>query len=269
MLIKDFGFKSIHAARKQCWTYKADGDTPIKKGKNLYPLEVILNDDTFKGFFVEVIHHREFYYTDSFILYNDLGNSCVKFGSINAYFDICQAREELHKLLKWKGIGGFKDYLHNLEERHNWIRNTEILALVDNGETELAIHYQEYHDRIKVEREEEEQIQREEYERHKREKEEKREAEKAAQLNQAEQNIRERKDLKNDLIDGKSIVLYLMDKYGIKVPIKTQGWFNQKLAFVKWIDGKITYSYYRTKGTNGSQTAFKYLNMLENAVNAV
>ena len=59
----------------------------------------------------------------------------------------------------------------------------------------------------------------------------------------------------------------LMDKYGIKVPIKTQGWFNQKLAFVKWIDGEITYSYYKTKGTNGSQTAFKYLNMLEDAVN--
>ena len=71
------------------------------------------------------------------------------------------------------------------------------------------------------------------------------------------------------MIDGRSIVLWLMDRYGIKVPIKTQGWFNQKLAFVKWIEGEITYSYYKTKGTNGSQTAFKYLNMLEKAVNAV
>lgn len=268
MMIKDIDFTSVHAVRKQCWTYKSDGNTPIKKGKNLYPLEVILNDDTFKGFFIEVIHHKESYYTDTYIIWNDLGNSCVKFGSINAYFNLTQVQEELHKLLKWMGMNGFKDYLHKVEGNCNWIRNTEILALADNGETELAIHYQEYHDKLKVEREEKERRQRVEYERREREREEKREAEKAAQINQAEQNIRERKDLKNDLIDGRSIVLFLMDKYGIKVPIKTQGWFNQKLAFVKWIDGEISYSYYRTKGTNGSQTAFKYLNMLEEAVNA-
>ena len=267
LLIKDFDFTSIHAVRKQCWTYKSDGNTPIKKGKNLYPLEAILEDDTFKGFFVEIVQRK---YDDPFFqLWNDLGNSCVKFGSIHAYFDLNQAQEELQKLFKWKGIDGFKVWLHTLEESHNWIRNTSILALADNGETELAIHYQEYHDRFKTEREEEERLQRKEYEHQERERQKKHQEEIAAQLNQAEQKIKERKDLKNDLIDGKSIVLCLMDRYGIKVPIKTQGWFNQKLAFVKWIDGKITYSYYRTKGTNGSQTAFKYLNMLEEAVNAV
>ena len=268
MLIKDFDFTSIKAVRKQCWTYKSDGNTPIRKGKNLYPLEVILDNDAFKGFFVEVIHHKESYYTDTYILWNDLGNSCVKFGSINAYFNQNQAQEELQKLFKWKGIEGFKVWLHTLEESHNWIRNTGILALADNGEPELAIHYQEYHDRFKTEREEEERLQREEYERQERERQKKHQEEIAAQLNQAEQKIKERKDLKNDLIDGKSIVLCLMDKYGIKVPIKTQGWFNQKLAFVKWIDGEITYSYFKTKGTNGSQTAFKYLNILEEAINA-
>ena len=268
MLIKDFDFTSIKAVRKQCWTYKSDGNTPIRKGKNLYPLEVILDNDAFKGFFVEIIHHRESYYTDTFILWNDLGNSCVKFGSINAYFDLNQAREQLYKLLKVRGLEGFKTYLRALEESQNWIKNTEICALADNGETELAIHYQEYHDKSRKEQEEEERRRCEEYERREQEKEQKRQEEICEQLNQAEQNIREKKDLKNDLIDGKSIVLCLMDKYGIKVPIRTQGWFNQKLAFVKWIDGKITYSYYRTKGTNGSQTAFKYLRELENAVNA-
>ena len=269
MMIKDFDFTSIHAVRKQCWTYKSDGNTPIKKGKNLYPLEVILNDNSFKGVFIEIIKHGKPYYTDTYVLWNDLGNSCIKFVSINAYFELNQAREQLHKLLKWKGLDGFKAYLCALEESHNWIRNTEICALADNGEVELAIHYQEYHDKVKEEREAEECRQREEYERMEREKEQKRQEEIAAQLNQAEQNIREKKDLRNDLIDEKSIVLWLMERYGIKVPVKTQGWFNQKLAYVKWIDGKITYSYYRTKGTNGSQTAFKYLQILEDAVNAV
>ena len=266
MLIKDFDFTSIHAVRKQCWTYKSDGNTPIKKGKNLYPLEAILDDDTFKGFFIEIIKHT--YGDPSYIIWNDLGNSCIKCGSINPYYDLERGKEQLHKLLKVRGLEGFKTYLHALEESHNWIRNTEIYALADNREAELAMHYQEYHDKAKKEQEEEERRQREEYERMEREKVQRRQEEICAQLDQAEQNIREKKALKNDLIDGKSIVLCLMDKYGIKVPIKTQGWFNQKLAFVKWIDGQITYSYYKTKGTNGSQTAFKYLHMLQEAVNA-
>ena len=267
MMIKDFDFTSIKAVRKQCWTYKSDGNTPIKKGKNLYPLEVILNDDTFKGFFVEIVQRK---YDDPFFqLWNDLGNSCVKDNGIHPCAEIERLKEEMQGWQSYIGIEGFKRSLHEMEEKHNWINNACIMALADNGEPELAIYYQEYHDRLKVEREEEERRRREEYERKEQEKEERREVEKATQLNQAEQNIREKKDLKNELIDGRSIVLCLMDRYGIRVPIKTQGWFNQKLAFVKWIDGKITYSYYRTKGTNGSQTAFKYLNMLEEAVNAV
>ena len=216
MMIKDFDFTSIHAVRKQCWTYKADGNTPIRKGKNLYPLEVILDDDTFKGFFVEIIQRKYDY--PWFQLWNDLGNSCTKDNGIHPCAEINRLEEEMQGWQSYVGIEGFKRNLHEIEEKHGWINNACIMALTDNGETELAIHYQEYHDRFKT--------------------------------------------------DGKSIVLCLMDKYGIKVPIKTQGWFNQKLAFVKWLDGKITYSYYRTKGTNGSQTAFKYLNMLEEAVNA-
>ena len=267
MLIKDFDFAAIKAVRKQCWTYKSDGNTPIRKGKNLYPLEAILDNDAFKGFFVEIIQRK---YDDPwFQLWNDLGNSCVKDNGIHPCAEIERLQEEMQGWQSYIGIEGFKRNLHEIEEKYGWINNACIMALADNGETELAIHYQEYHDRLKTEHEEAYRQQHEEAERREREREQKRQEEITAQLNQAEQNIREREDLKNDLIAGKSIVLYLMDKYGIKVPIKTQGWFNQKLAFVKWIDGEITYSYYKTKGTNGSQMAFKYLKMLEEAVNAV
>lgn len=265
MMIKDFDFTSIHAVRKQCWTYKEDGNTPIKKGKNLYPLEAILDDDTFKGFFVEIIQRK---YDDPwFQLWNDLGNSCVKDNGIHPCAEIERLQEEIQGWQSYVGIEGFKRNLHEIEEKHGWINNACIMALTDNGETELAMHYQEYHDKLAAEREEAYRQQHEEAERREREREQKRQEEITVQLDRAEQNIRERKDLKNELIDGKSIVLCLMDKYGIKVPIKTQGWFNQKLAFVKWIDGKITYSYYRTRGTNGSQTAFKYLRELEHAIN--
>ena len=274
MIIKDFDFTSIHAVRKQCWTYKTDGNTPIKKGKNLYPLEIITGCSDFKGFFVEVIKYT--YGDATYKTWNDLGNSCIAYNAIHMFgvisrdFDLQRDIDVMKEyLLPYKGMNGFRLWLENEEMHGRWIPNAHIAGLYDNGETELATYYQKYHDIQKQQREEQYKRQEEEYKHKEREKEEKREAEKAAQINQAEQNIRERKDLKNELIDGRSIVLCLMDKYGIKVPIKTQGWFNQKLAFVKWIDGGITYSYYKTKGTNGSQTAFKYLNMLENAVNAV
>ena len=268
MIIKDFDSTSIKAVRKQCWTYKADGNTPIKKGKNLYPLEMITKCDDLKGFFVEIIQRK--YDNPFYQLWNDLGNSCVKDASIQPWTEIEQMVEIMKETwLYYIGLNGFKHTLQEMEEKGRWINNACIMALADNREFELAKHYQEYHDKLVAEREEAYRQQHEEAERREREREQKRQEEITAQLNQAEQKIREKKDLKNDLIDGRSIVLCLMDRYGIKVPIKTQGWFNQKLAFVKWIDGKITYSYYRTKGTNGSQTAFKYLNMLENAVNAV
>lgn len=264
MMIKDFDFASIHAVRKQCWEYKSDGNTPIKKGKNLYPLEAITGCDTLKGFFIEIIEHT--YGDSSYIIWNDLGNSCVKYENFHpAFYD---AELIMQNLLPYKGLEGFRHKLYLLKTRGLWIKNTEILALADNEETELAIHYQAYHDKFKAEREEEKRRQNEKCEQQAREKKQKHKEEIAAQLKCAEQNIKARKDLKNTMIDGKSIVLYLMNKYGIKVPIKTQGWFNQKLAFVKWIDGEITYSYYRTKGSTGSQTAFKYLRMLEEAVNA-
>lgn len=266
MMIKDFDFTSVHAVRKQCWTYKSDGNTPIKKGKNLYPLETILSDDTFKGFFVEIVRRK---YDDPFFqLWNDLGNSCVKDNGIHPCAEIERLKEEMQGWQSYVGIEGFKRSLCEMSEKYNWINNACIMALADNGELELARHYQEYHDRLAAERKEESRQRNEEAERQQRERERKRQKEITVQLDRAEQNIRDKRDFKNELIDGKSIVLCLMDKYGIKVPIKTQGWFNQKLAFVKWIDREITYSYYKTKGTNGSQTAFKYLRMLEDAVNA-
>ena len=266
MMIKDFDFGSIHAVRKQCWTYKSDGNTPIKKGKNLYPLEVITKCDALKGFFVEIVKH---YYSDSaYHVWNDLGNSCIVYGAFHPRTDICETRQIINSLCPYKGIEGFRENLSLSENCHEWIRLSEIMALADNGDVKLAEHYRRYHDKLKAEREEEERSRREKYGRQEQERERKRQEEIAAQVDHIEQNIKNKKDFKNELIDGKSIVLILMERYGIKVPIRTQGWFNQKLAFVKWIDGEITYSYYKTKGTNGSQTAFKYLYMLEDAVNA-
>lgn len=162
MMIKDFDFTGIKAVRKQCWTYKTDGNTPIKKGKNLYPLEVITDCDDLKGFFIEVIKNK--YDDATYKIWNDLGNSCVKYGNFHPAFNMENVKEIKEMLLPYKDIEGFRKKLLVLKERNDWIRNTEILALAENGYAEEAKIYQEYHDRLKVEREEEEHRRHEEYE---------------------------------------------------------------------------------------------------------
>lgn len=149
MMFEDFNFKKIKAVRKQCWTYKSDGNTPIKVGKNIYPLEKIFDNDTLKGFFIQIISNK--YGPHSYIMWNDLGNSCVRYNAIDPYLYLEQVQEQVCDWLKYRGLEGFKRRLHILEITDKWVGNTEICALVDNGEVELAAHYQEYHDKVKEE----------------------------------------------------------------------------------------------------------------------
>lgn len=66
-----------------------------------------------------------------------------------------------------------------------------------------------------------------------------------------------------------SIVNYLMRKYGVNVPIRTQGWINGKLVSAKIEDGKCEHlQYYRAKGTQCSQKFFDCMNELIAKVNA-
>lgn len=68
---------------------------------------------------------------------------------------------------------------------------------------------------------------------------------------EAESNIKNHEKLMNNSIETEtgtetSIVLFLMKKYGIKVPIKTQGWINSALHSVTWDNGEVGYRYFKT-----------------------
>lgn len=66
-----------------------------------------------------------------------------------------------------------------------------------------------------------------------------------------------------------SIVNYLMRKFGVNVPIKTQGWINNKLGSAMIENGKCErLQYYRAKGAQCSQKFFDYMNELLAKVNA-
>lgn len=66
-----------------------------------------------------------------------------------------------------------------------------------------------------------------------------------------------------------SVVNYLMRKYGVNVPIRTQGWINDKLVSAKIEDGKCEHlQYYRAKGAQCSQKFFECMNELIAKVSA-
>lgn len=66
-----------------------------------------------------------------------------------------------------------------------------------------------------------------------------------------------------------SIVNYLMRKYGVNVPIRTQGWINEKLVSAKIENGKCEHlQYYKAKGAQCSQKFFDCMNELLAKVNA-
>ena len=64
-----------------------------------------------------------------------------------------------------------------------------------------------------------------------------------------------------------SVVNHLMRQFGIKVPLRTQGWINDKLATATIRDGVCVHVQYRkTKNGKGSQAVFGYLTELTKAV---
>lgn len=60
-----------------------------------------------------------------------------------------------------------------------------------------------------------------------------------------------------------TVINYLMRKYGVKVPIRTQGWINEKLGAAIIKNGRCeTVLYRKIKGAQCSQTVFGCLNKL-------
>ncbi len=64
-----------------------------------------------------------------------------------------------------------------------------------------------------------------------------------------------------------SIFNYLMRQYQVDVPLRTQGWINDKLSSATIKDGKCEYlQYFKSKGARSSQKFFECMNALIRAV---
>jgi len=263
MQIKDIDFSTLESVRKKCITFAKDGNTVVKPYKTFYNVEQITHNVEHRNLYFEVVKGKESWEEDSYCLWDDLGNFCIRIDWIPRYWTIEEFEE---KLYNWKyfGVDGFFERLKASEENGYHINKADIEVCAVLGEIELAKHYVEYREERIRRQEEKRQAEIAEREAKEREEQEKHNAEVQKIIVDAENAIRTQGTLYNKSFEGKTIVLYLLKKHGVNVPIKTQGWVNNALAKVWFRDGDITYSYY--KSSRNSTVFYGYLKELEEKI---
>ncbi len=263
MEIKDINFDILESVRKKCITFAKDGSTVVKPYKTLYNVGQITHNAEHRNLYFEIVKGKKSWEQDRYFLWDDLGKICVKVDLIREYWTLENFIEALHNY-KYFGADGFFKRLKALEENGYHINKEEIEICTILGEIELAKHYAEYREERLRRREEKRQEEIAERKAKEREEKEKHNAEVQGTVAGAENTIRTQGTLYNEEFEGKTIVLYLLKKYGINVPIKTQGWVNNALAKVWFQDGEITYSYYTC--SKDSTVFWKYLKELEKKI---
>ncbi len=263
MEIKDINFDILESVRKKCITFAKDGNTVVKPYKTLYNVEQITHNAEHCNLYFEVVKGKESWEEDSYCLFEDLEKICIKVDWIPRYWTLEEFAEKLHRW-KYFGTDGFFTRLKVSEESGYHISKADIEICAILGEIELAKHYAEYREERLRRREEKRQEEIAERKAKEREEKEKHNAEVQRTVAGAENTIRTQGTLHNEEFEGKTIVLYLLKKYGINVPIKTQGWVNNALAKVWFQDGEITYSYYTS--SKDSTVFYRYLKELEEKI---
>ncbi len=263
MEIKDINFDVLESVRKKCITFAKDGNTVIKPYKTLYNVEQITHNAEHCNLYFEVVKGKESWEEDGYCLFEDLEKICIKVDWIPKYWTLEEFTEKLHRW-EYFGVDGFFNRLKVSEENGYHINKADIEICAALGEIELTKHYAEYREERIRRQEEKRQAVIAEREAKEKEEKEKHNAEVQRTVAEAENTIRTQGTLHNEEFEGKTIVLYLFKKYGINVPIKTQGWVNNALVKVWFRDGQITYSYY--KSSKDSTVFWKYLKELEKKI---
>lgn len=266
MTLREVEFDKLNAVKILCSGFSKNGKSAVRRRRDLYPMEVITSDDELKGFYVEMVNCNHF---ADYVVWNDCGGViAVKYFTFGGEREISEVIETMHRNMEFKGTEGYKNLLFHKETKGAYINLAEISALERLGESDLVIHYSRYRENYLILQEQKKREQEKLRTLEQQKAEEKRQKAFDAKIAEAEECIRNNKLLKNDsLDDGKHLILYLMKKHNISVPLKTQGWINNKLASVTFAqNGVINIQYYRGKGCKCSESVYKYLNLLKAAV---
>lgn len=264
MEIREVNFETLQSVRKKCITFAKDGNTVVKPYKTMYNMEQITNNPAHKNLYIEVKKQKETWKEETeYYLFDDLGKICNYQGRFDEDITLERLSELINKY-PFFGKDGLLKQLKEAEENGRYINKVDIELCFTLGEAELAKHYAEYREKKIAEREE--RIKAEQAKKEAKEREEEQEylAKIEKVLLDAEDAIKTKTTFVNNKIDDTTIVLRLFKKYGINVPIKTQGWINKALARIFYKDGEISYSYLKT--SNDSTVFYEYLKELENKI---
>lgn len=266
MKIKEINFDIMESVRKKCITFTKDGNTVVKPYRTLYSLENITHDKSHSNLYIEVIKGKESWEETHYRLWEDIQAICINQGWAHGFFEINEFSEKI-LAYPYLGTDGFYKKLEEAERNSWYINKVDIEVCILLGNIELAKHYAEYRERQIAEKEVKRQVEVAERKRKEKEEEERRLAEIEKTIIEVEDNIFHQKEFKNTKVDGKSVINMLMEKYGINVPLRTQGWINSKLAMIIFDDnGEISYKFYGKSQRDNSTVFRKYLNDLKKVI---
>lgn len=266
--LKNIDLSGIETKRIRATGYKSDHNTPCKHFFDACPLDFVLSNEAYKGLYIAL---KEKAYQDGgndynggwYMIFNDIGdNVYIEFLGFMGNEDLERMIEKINSMQAYIGRAGFLSYCSLLSARGWFVKNPELMALDMIGESELAKKYRIEKAAIIEKKEQEDRERREQYRKEQEEKARRLAEEKENALREAATKIRNRQTTDND----NGIILDLMRKYGVDVPLRTQGWILDCLVCVTFDGDTVNYRYYKRKNGRGSQKVFDCIRDLVRAI---
>ena len=274
MQMKDFDFNNLKVVTKKC-LYISDNKA-IVRNKKLYCVADINDNQEFKNLYVEECLKDSVDYQKEAWMFVDLDVVCFFANYTMNGWGIIKDIEWKLKHLTNITLDMVLDNVHKRKLNNQFVNVADIklieLSGVNSQEVQDLIDYRQawYNKKHKEEQERELERQQKDIEFVN----EKNKIVKDLVLN-AEQKIINKQEVKNEDItifksrydcSDTSLILYMMKRYEIKVPLKTQGWINKALVNIYYHEEWKQYSYRYLKTSAYSQVFCKYLNQLVDKV---
>lgn len=264
MTIGKIDLSKYSAERKKVICFAKNGNDVVQPYKTLYSVQEITGKEEHKNLWLEC--NVDKYGNKDFLLYEDLKACIYAIGRILPGVTITLFNSMVSGY-PYAGKSGFLKRLEAMESKGMYINNLEVRMCELLGEFDLVKHYTEYRSYYLQKREEAANKARMEREKAEAEAEEARKKAIEKAIDDAEEKIFKQVDFYNNKVEEKSVINLLMQRYGIKVPLRTQGWINEKLAKIVFDGSRITYKFYGKSQRDNSKVFIDYLEELEAKIN--
>lgn len=263
MRLHEMDFSKYQPVRKQVTIYAKDGNTVVRPYRELYPITALESAVSLcSDFYLEVITFE--YSSPMYMVYEDIEGFCHRLGHVEDNQEIAEMCNVLNKL-PYINKDGYLAKLEQRMEKGGFINLIDLAFCRHICRPELEQKYRNYREEYLKKEEAKYQAEREAREAAERKEKEEKKRVYENIIQEAVRALYNREAISNDpLEDGNTLVLHLMKHFGIQVPLRTQGWINERLAKIIYADGTITYSYYKSGKDSG--VFYKYLTELDHRI---